>query len=245
MPFLLAVVRAAVGAAARRFASDTVTSLSGRERSDSLTELLQSHGRPLLLIVLVDVLTATGAYLVCIFLPLYLQELSGLGLRAGIAINTASMAALLAAVPLGGALCDRYGRRAVLAASAAMLAVLAVPMFVVIGKGNVGAALAGQLVLALPLGIFQVRPGYSTVVLACFFCYDGVCACVRLAALFTVLLAMLAPPPSLVVQAWQCSSSHYRCKHSTPVMCSSCFPATNDIACAFFPPLRFLLFPSN
>jgi MHS family proline/betaine transporter-like MFS transporter len=124
-----------------------------RAAGSPILEAFRVEWRVMLRLAGLNALNAVGFYLAFVYLVSYF---SGVGLPSAEAfdINTANMVVLLLTIPLAGSLSDRLGRRPVLLAAAGGTMVLAWPLFWLLHHPHVAAALAGQMALALLLGLY-------------------------------------------------------------------------------------------
>src|SRR5207244_3931991 len=125
----------------------------GRTGSPVL-EAFRVEWRVMLRLAGLNALNAVGFYLVFVYLVGYFSGVVGLPSAAAFDINTVNMLVLLLTLPLAGALSDRLGRRPVLLAAAGGALVLAWPLFWLLHHPHVVAALAGQMGLAVLLGLY-------------------------------------------------------------------------------------------
>jgi MFS transporter, MHS family, proline/betaine transporter len=119
-----------------------------------LLEAFRVEWRVMLRLAGLNALNAVGFYLSFVSLVSYFSGVVGLPSTAAFDINTFNMLVLLLTLPLAGALSDRLGRRPVLLAAAGGTLVLAWPLFWLLHHPHVAAALAGQLGLAVLLGLY-------------------------------------------------------------------------------------------
>jgi MHS family proline/betaine transporter-like MFS transporter len=96
---------------------------------------------------------AVAFYTVSSYLATYLIETIGLDRTPALLSNILALMVYVLGAPLFGMLSDRVGRKPVLLTGCAGILVLSLPGYLLIGSGGLGAAILGQMMLALPLTI--------------------------------------------------------------------------------------------
>ncbi|WP_432697299.1 MFS transporter [Marinobacterium sp. YM272] len=96
-------------------------------------------------------------YLPLVYLPEWLHSQTGMPRHLALMINTGATALLLALIPLSGWLGDRYIRRThFIAAAMLVMALAAIPLYELLGSGDIWRALLVQVslvaLIAVPLG---------------------------------------------------------------------------------------------
>jgi MHS family proline/betaine transporter-like MFS transporter len=119
-----------------------------------LLEAFRVEWRAMLRLAGLNALNAVGFYLAFVYLVSYFRGVVGLPAPEAFDVNTISMVVLLLMLPLAGALSDRLGRRPVLLTAAGGTLVLAWPLFWLLDHPHFAAALAGQMGLAVLLGLY-------------------------------------------------------------------------------------------
>ena len=114
-----------------------------------LDEALQSYWRTTLHLVALVAGLAVGFYMTFVYAATWLAQVAHVPARTALGINTLAMALSLVASLAAGALSDRVGRRPVLVAWGAALALLAYPLMSLMATGKTGSIIAGQVGLAL------------------------------------------------------------------------------------------------
>jgi MHS family proline/betaine transporter-like MFS transporter len=110
-------------------------------------------------------MVTVGGYLLFGYLPTYLIRVVGLDRTAAFAANLAAMVGLAAAAILGGYLIDRYPTPVVAVCAAAVVAVAVVPGFAAMHRGGVAAAVVGQLIWGVGVGVAATVSGVLSVAL--------------------------------------------------------------------------------
>jgi MHS family proline/betaine transporter-like MFS transporter len=119
-----------------------------------VVEAFRSEWRAMLRLAGMNLLNAVGFYLVFVYLVSYFSGVVRLPSAEAFDINTINMVVLLLTLPAAGALSDRLGRKPVLVAATAGTLLLAWPLFWLLDHPHFAAALAGQMGLAVLLGLY-------------------------------------------------------------------------------------------
>jgi MHS family proline/betaine transporter-like MFS transporter len=117
-------------------------------------EAFRNEWRAMLKIAGLNVLGAVGFYTAFVYVVTYMEKVAHLSTGAALDINSLNMLVLLVMIPLGGALSDRVGRRALLLYAALGMLVLAWPLFWLMAHPQVVLVFLGQLGFALLMGAF-------------------------------------------------------------------------------------------
>jgi MFS transporter, MHS family, proline/betaine transporter len=147
IPFILGIGVGLGGIAIRRYYIERVPH-QAPSRSP-LVEALQSHWLTVLHLVALVAGLAVGFYMTFVYAATWLAQVAHVPARTALGINTLAMALSLVASLAAGALSDRVGRRPVLVAWGAALALLAYPLMSLMARGETGSIIAGQVGLAL------------------------------------------------------------------------------------------------
>ncbi|MCX7338007.1 MAG: MFS transporter [Alphaproteobacteria bacterium] len=157
VPFILSIFGSLIGTYMRKNLSDPVAYIDAKRKrkaqSTPLKDLILCHKSKLLLVVLVDFLTAVGFFMLVIFLTTYFKTFLHLSDRRSLFINTVNMLVFCLVIPIGGWLSDKYGRRALLAYPCLGFMVLSYPLFGLIQHGSYGALMA-QMIMVIMMGLF-------------------------------------------------------------------------------------------
>jgi MHS family proline/betaine transporter-like MFS transporter len=147
IPFILGIAVGLGGIAIRRYYIERVPH-QAPSRSP-LGEAFQSHWQTVLHLVALVAGLAVGFYMTFVYAATWLAQVAHVPARTALGINTLAMALSLAASLAAGAVSDRIGRRPVLVAWGAGLALLAYPLMSLMATGKTGSIIAGQVGLAL------------------------------------------------------------------------------------------------
>ncbi|MEJ2868015.1 MFS transporter [Actinomycetospora sp. OC33-EN08] len=152
VPFLLGLPLGLVGLYLRARLEDTPVfrdlEEQGAPEGSRLRELLRDHRRPLLALAGLVVALNVANYTLITYTPTYLQETIGLGSGETDLLLAIGQGAMILVLPLAGAWSDRVGRKPLWWISLVGLFVLAIPMYLLMAQGFVG-ALVGFSVLGL------------------------------------------------------------------------------------------------
>ena len=147
IPFVLGIGVGLGGIAIRRYYIERVPH-QAPSRSP-LGEAVQAHWGTVLHLVALVAGLAVGFYTTFVYAATWLAQVAHVPARTALGINTLAMALSLVASLAAGALSDRVGRRPVLVAWGAALALLAFPLMSLMARGDTGSIIAGQVGLAL------------------------------------------------------------------------------------------------
>jgi MHS family proline/betaine transporter-like MFS transporter len=114
-----------------------------------LKEAFVSHWRTMLHLVALIAGISVGFYTTFVYAPTWLTQEVGVPARTALGINTLAMALSLLVIPAAGIASDRFGRRPVLLVATGIFALLAYPLMALMGRGETGGILAGQIGLAV------------------------------------------------------------------------------------------------
>ena len=147
IPFVLGIAVGLGGIAIRRYYVERVPH-QAPSRSP-LGEALQSHWRTTLHLVALVAALAVGFYTTFVYAATWLAQVAHVPARTALGINTLAMALSLVASLGAGSLSDRIGRRPVLVAWGAAMALLSYPLMGLMARGQTGGIIVGQVGLAL------------------------------------------------------------------------------------------------
>lgn len=165
IPFLAGGLVAGIGYYLRRTLEDPeefVEAMAEARSKDSAGSDQASQGlgaavqvrRSVLLVTLLQPPMAVGAYLLTGYMYTFVAVEGGLSPTRALLSNAAAVATLAILLPLMGRLSDRFGRRAMFAAGAGWLFVMAVPAFLLADAGSLVTAFLGQALLAIGVAMY-------------------------------------------------------------------------------------------
>ncbi len=155
LPFLAGVAVGLVGLWLRLGIDETPTFKQTVQAGDRaaipVLAALRENRIAMLLTAGLALALSIGFYLPWVWLSTWLSSINkpSLAPAESLTVNTLAMAVMSGLNPVAGALSDRLGRRPVMIAGAAGIALLAFPVFLLLSTGTVMAALQGQLILAV------------------------------------------------------------------------------------------------
>ena len=158
IPFLLAVPLAIVGLIIR---AKTEESPAYREMAEELEEqaeqasplkdAFKTNAREMVQVLFIMGMTAMGFYFLSGYFIPYVQTAGGLTGVQALWVNAVAMTSYTILLPLFGVLGDRIGRRPMLFAGLGAIIVLSPVAFWLVSSGNIGLAVAGQLLFVLAI----------------------------------------------------------------------------------------------
>ncbi|MGJ9402115.1 MFS transporter [Arthrobacter sp. KK5.5] len=159
VPFLLALPLAVFGLwiRSRTEESPAFKQVAAAERAKEYSpvrEAFRENRLRMVQVVFVMGLTAMGFYfLVGYFVP-FVQTSGNLTREQSLMANAAALLFYALLLPVGGIIGDKVGRKPMLIAGAAAIAVFAVPCFMLVTSGSLVLAILGQLLFVVPLCIY-------------------------------------------------------------------------------------------
>ncbi|MDR1031561.1 MAG: MFS transporter [Holosporales bacterium] len=112
------------------------------EKEPLLRSLFSRHWRALILVVVIDILTACGYFLLSVFIPTYFDKMLDFGMQTSFLITSINMVLFSLSILLGGWLSDRFGKRKQMIVASILLALLVYPLFLVMKIGPISAMLS-------------------------------------------------------------------------------------------------------
>ena len=159
VPFLLALPLAVFGLwiRSRTEESQAFKQVAAAEQSKEyspIREAFRENRLRMVQVVFVMGLTAMGFYfLVGYFVP-FVQTSGNLSREQSLMANAAALLFYAILLPICGRIGDKVGRKPMLIAGAAAIAVFAVPCFMLVTSGSLTLAILGQLLFVVPLCIY-------------------------------------------------------------------------------------------
>lgn len=161
IPFLLALPMAFVGLIIRAKTEESPVfqeimdeKAVKAEKSTPVKAAFRDNWYKMLQVVVIMGLTAMGFYFLSGYFISYVETVGGLTRNQALLLNGLAMAAYTLLLPLFGALSDRVGRRPMLIGGTLMLAVTAIPAFMLVTSGSFWLALLGQLIFVLAITFY-------------------------------------------------------------------------------------------
>ncbi len=152
LPFLMGLLVGIAGVVLRRHVHETPRKVApGRS---PLLDTVRNHGPLLGKLAALSVFNSVGFYLMFVYIVSWLQLADDIAPATALAINSASMVAMLPVMVLMGWLSDRYGRRPLMLGAAALGFLGALPFFWLMHHGDPALILLGQLGFVLSVGAF-------------------------------------------------------------------------------------------
>lgn len=152
LPFLLGLLVGIAGVALRRHVHEEPR--KAPTARSPLLDTVRNHGPLLGKLAALSVFNSVGFYLMFVYIVSWLQFADNIAPATALAINSASMVAMLPTMVLMGWLSDRYGRRPLMLGAAALGVVGALPFFWLMHQGHPSLILLGQLGFVLSVGAF-------------------------------------------------------------------------------------------
>jgi MHS family proline/betaine transporter-like MFS transporter len=148
LPFLIAGPMGLVGMYLRSRMKDTPVfreiEATGAREADTSTEmrdLVRSYWQPLLILGGLVIALNVSNYTLLSYMPTYLEKTLGLSTQQALFVPIVGMLFMMFLLPFAGALSDRVGRKPMWWFSLIGLSVLAIPLFLLMETGLVGAVL--------------------------------------------------------------------------------------------------------
>ncbi|WP_461168605.1 MFS transporter [Arthrobacter sp. Z1-15] len=158
LPFLLALPLALFGVwiRSRTVESDAFKNAKAEQPKEfsPIRETLRENKLRMVQVIFVMGLTAMGFYFLSAYFVSYVQTTGELSREQSLMVNAAALALYAVLLPVGGRLGDRFGRKPLLIAGSAALAVLSVPSFMLVTSGSLPLALAGQSLFVVALCLY-------------------------------------------------------------------------------------------
>jgi MHS family proline/betaine transporter-like MFS transporter len=157
LPFAVAVPLGLIGVYLRwRIAESPAFAAAPLRPRFPLGQTLRTAWRGVLIFAGFAAMVLAGGYVLVGYLPSYLAKTAGLPAAEVAVANLAATAALAAGAVLGGHLVDRFPARTAAAACAAGLILTVLPGFLIMRQGTLAAAVAGEALWAIMIGVGNV-----------------------------------------------------------------------------------------
>ncbi|MDV7088985.1 MFS transporter [Rhodococcus opacus] len=156
IPFLLAGPLGLVGFYIRLRLDDTpaFTKMKSENVIEKapIREALRTHRKQIFILFVMAAAQNTATYSMVAFMVTYLRTDVGVSLGVALFTNTLALGVGAVTIIMGGIYADRHGRRPVYLWSVGLLILAAVPMYMLIGRGDMFSLIVGQSVLAALIG---------------------------------------------------------------------------------------------
>jgi MHS family proline/betaine transporter-like MFS transporter len=158
VPFLVALPLSLVGLYIR-LRTDESPAFEKAQREKALSaapvrESLARNGASVAIAFALASMSGLAFYYLVGYFPTYLQVEADLPRTQALLTNGAALLVFTVALAVAGRAGDRFGRRPMIRAGAGLLVLTSAPAFLLAGSGSIAAAVAGQLLLCLALGVF-------------------------------------------------------------------------------------------
>ncbi|WOH18319.1 MFS transporter [Paenarthrobacter sp. GOM3] len=158
LPFLLALPLALFGVWIRSRTEESEVfkkAQSGQTKEFSpIRQAFRENKLRMVQVIFVMGLTAMGFYFLSAYFVSYVQTTGKLSREQSLMVNAAALALYAILLPIGGRLGDRFGRKPMLIAGSASLALLSIPSFMLVTSGSLPLALLGQSIFVVALCIY-------------------------------------------------------------------------------------------
>lgn len=159
IPFLLALPMAFFGLwiRAKTEESEAFKAVLAKETTKEYSPLREAFAENkvrMLQVVFVMGLTAMGFYFLSGYFVSYVQVTGNLSRDQSLLANASAMLLYALLLPIGGIISDKVGRKPMLIAGSAALALLSIPCFMLVTSGSLPLAIAGQLLFVVPMCIY-------------------------------------------------------------------------------------------
>lgn len=159
VPFLAGGAIAAMGWYLRRRIPESPAfehaRITGELSSSPIHDLLVRHRPALIRLIGLVWLHGVAFYLLYVYLPGYLVMVTSASRGTALTINTICMALLALLIPIAGHASDKVGKKPLLIAGTAGLAVISYPLFIWLSGDNVLLILAGQAMLTVLVACYM------------------------------------------------------------------------------------------
>ncbi|WP_039875837.1 MFS transporter [Herbaspirillum frisingense] len=164
LPFLLGIIIGPVGYYIRNHLEETPTFLEEKDKTDSpLKEVIRNFPRETSASFSMVILWTVCTYVLLFYMPTYSVKVLKLPQTTGFIAGMVGGLCIMVLAPIVGRMADRIGRRPLLSGSAALILVLAYPMFAYI---NSAPSLSTLLIFQLVFG--TLIAAYTGPILAAF-----------------------------------------------------------------------------
>lgn len=159
IPFLLALPLSLFGVWIRSKTEESeafkqVAAKADQKEYSPIRDAFRENKVRMLQVIFVMGMTAMGFYFLTGYFVGYVQTTGNLSREASLLANAVAMLTYALLLPIGGIIGDKVGRKPMLIAGSAAIALLAFPCFMLVTSGSLGLAMLGQLLFVVPLCIY-------------------------------------------------------------------------------------------
>ncbi len=152
LPFLLGALVAVTGLLVRRaIHAEPPAGDTARPVRDTFGK----HRNSVIRVIFLNVANGVSFYAAFVYAVTYIKTVDNLPERIAFNLNTAAMAILLIVAPLAAMLADRIGRRPLIIAGAAVIAIGAIPLFVLIHHTDPTIIFLGEIGFVIGVGLLN------------------------------------------------------------------------------------------
>lgn len=167
IPFILGILVGVVGLYLRLRLEDTPAFRAVEQKNEvasaPIKESFTSHGGESVTAIGFTVGWTVSYYILLTYMPTYVSETLGIPLATALFSNAVGLIVLVAPIPFTGALSDRIGRKPLLIAFWALIALLTYPLFLLVSTGSLFLIVLGQVLFGLIISLFS-GPGPAVLV---------------------------------------------------------------------------------
>jgi MFS transporter, MHS family, proline/betaine transporter len=157
IPFLLGGLIGVIGFWLRRNLEDPEEYKQAAKKFENhnpLRAVMRSGIKSMLFVVMILPLQSVASYLLLGYMYTFMVMQAGFDSASALVCNAVAIAAYAISIPIGGALSDKFGRKAVLTLGALWVAVVAHQSILFVANGTFAEAVFGQIVLAIGIGLY-------------------------------------------------------------------------------------------
>jgi MFS transporter, MHS family, proline/betaine transporter len=167
IPFILGMVVALVGLYLRLRVEDTPAFRIIEEKEEiteaPVKESFTAHWRESLTAIGFTVAWTVAYYILLTYMPTYVSETLGIPLTQALLSNAIGLVVLMALIPFTAALSDRIGRKPLLIAFSALIALLTYPLFLLASTQVLAFIVLAQILFGVIISLFS-GPGPAALV---------------------------------------------------------------------------------
>ncbi len=167
IPFILGILVGLVGLYLRLRLEDTPAFRVIEEKAEvegaPIKESFTTHRKESLTAIGFTVAWTVSYYILLTYMPTFVSSTLGYPLSQALLSNAIGLVVLMILIPFTGALSDRVGRKPLLIAFTALIAVLTYPLFLLISESSFFAVVVGQVLFGMIISLFS-GPGPAALV---------------------------------------------------------------------------------